>query len=132
MSSEWKRQASVWFQEHKLAVSLIGIIISCFMSYVGIISQWYSDSSLAPVLIIEFLGDYDVWVLIFGLIALSFSGYYFWLTRHYMNRFEEIISTSSKKEFQRSWTEIEQIARYQLPKAYRKRLSEVRKKFGLR
>ena len=49
-----------------------------------------------------------------------------------MNRFEEIISTSSKKEFQRSWTEIEQIARYQLPKAYRKRLSEVRKKFGLR
>ena len=102
------------------------------MSYVGIISQWYSDSSLAPVSIIEFLGDYDVWVLIFGLIVFSFSGYYFWLTRHYMNRFEEIISTSSKKEFQRSWTEIEQIARYQLPKAYRKRLSEVRKKFGLR
>ena len=45
MSSEWKRQASVWFQEHKLAVSLIGIIISCFMSYVGIISQWYSAGS---------------------------------------------------------------------------------------
>ena len=49
-----------------------------------------------------------------------------------MSRFEEIISTNSKKEFQRNWTEIEQIARYQLPKEYKKRVSEAREKFGLR
>ena len=49
-----------------------------------------------------------------------------------MSRFEEIISTNSKKEFQQNWTEIEQIARYQLPKEYKKRVSEARKKFGLR
>ena len=49
-----------------------------------------------------------------------------------MERFEEIVSTNSKKEFQRNWTEVEQIARYQLPKAYRKRVSEIREKFGLK
>jgi hypothetical protein len=49
-----------------------------------------------------------------------------------MERFEEIISTNSKREFQRNWTEIEQIARYQLPKEYRKRVAETREKFGLK
>ena len=49
-----------------------------------------------------------------------------------MDLFEEIVSTNSKKEFQKRWTEVEQIARYQLPKAYRKRVAEVREKFGLK
>ena len=49
-----------------------------------------------------------------------------------MDRFEEIISTSSKREFQKNWTEIEQIARYQLPKEYRKRVADARNKFGLK
>ena len=49
-----------------------------------------------------------------------------------MDRFEEIISTSSKREFQKNWTEIEQIARYQLPNEYKKRVGEVRRKFGLK
>jgi ribosome-binding protein aMBF1 (putative translation factor) len=49
-----------------------------------------------------------------------------------MYKFEEMISTSSKKEFQKNWTELEQLARYQLPKEYRKRVAEAREKFGLR
>jgi hypothetical protein len=78
------------------------------------------------------MGPYDIWILIFGLIIFAFSAYHLWLTRHYMNRFEEIVTTNSKKEFQRNWTEVEQMARYQLPKAYRKRVSEIREKFGLK
>jgi len=49
-----------------------------------------------------------------------------------MNQFEEIVSTNSKKEFQKRWTEVEQMARYQLPKIYRKRVAEIREKFGLK
>ena len=63
---------------------------------------WYSSSSLAPTLILDSIGDYDIFVFIFGLIIFGFSAYYPWLTRHYMDRFEEIISTSSKKEFQKN------------------------------
>ena len=132
MASEWRRDLDNFLQEHMLAVSSVFAIISGFMIYVGMMGEFYSSSSLSPDLILEAIGDYDVFVFIFGLIVFGFSAYYLWLTKHYMDRFEEIISTSSKKEFQKNWTEIEQIARYQLPKESRKRVAAARKKFGLK
>ena len=132
MASEWRKDLDKFLQEHMLAVSSVFAIISGFMIYVGMMGEFYSTSSLSPDLILEAIGDYDVFVFIFGLIIFGFSAYYLWLTKHYMDRFEEIISTSSKKEFQKNWTEIEQIARYQLPKEYRKRVAAARKKFGLK
>ena len=132
MANNWRKELDNFLQEHMLAVSSVFTTISVFMIYVGIMGQWYSSSSLSPDLILDTLGEYDIFVLLFGLIIFGFSAYYFWLTRHYMGRFEDIISTNSKKEFQRNWTEIEQMARYQLPKEYRKRVAEARKKFGLK
>ena len=132
MAGDLRKQFDAFLQEHMLAVSLVGTILSAFMVFLGTMGQWYSDSSFAPTTILDFLGDYDIWVLIFGLIIFSFSAYYLWLTKYYMDLFEEIVSTNSKREFQKRWTEVEQIARYQLPKAYRKRVAEVREKFGLK
>ena len=132
MVSEWRKNLDKFLQEHMLAVSLVFAIISGFMTYVGMMGEFYSTSSLSPDMILDVIGDYDIFVFIFGLIIFGFSTYYLWLTKHYMDRFEEIISTSSKREFQKNWTEIEQIARYQLPKEYRKRVAEARKKFGLK
>ena len=132
MAGDLRKQFDAFLQEHMLAVSLVGTILSAFMIFLGTMGQWYSDSSFAPTTIIDFIGAYDIWVLIFGLIIFSFSAYYLWLTKYYMDLFEEIVSTNSKKEFQKRWTEVEQIARYQLPKAYRKRVAEVREKFGLK
>ena len=132
MASEWRRELNGWLQEHMLATSAVIAIISGFMFFIGMIGQWYSDSSIAPTAILDFLGDWDIWVLIVGLIIFGFSVYYFWDTKNNMMRFEEMVSTSSKKEFQKNWTELEQLARYQLPKEYRKRVAEAREKFGLR
>jgi hypothetical protein len=132
MTSEWRRDLNVWLQEHMLATSVVISIMSGFMFFIGIVGQWYSDSSIAPTAILDFLGDWDIWVLIVGLIMFSFSLYYFWDIRNNMYKFEEMISTNSKKEFQKNWTELEQLARYQLPKEYRKRVTEAREKFGLR
>ena len=132
MASEWREDLDKFLQEHMLAVNSVFAIISGFMIYVGMMGEFYSTSSLSPDLILDAIGDYDVFVFIFGLIIFVFSAYYLWLTKHYMDRFEEIISTSSKREFQKNWTEIEQIARYQLPKEYRKRVADARKKFGLK
>jgi|TARA_B110000263_G_scaffold249685_1_gene268090 hypothetical protein len=132
MASEWRRELNGWLQEHMLATSAVIAIISGFMFFIGTIGQWYSDSSIAPTAILDFLGDWDIWVLIVGFIIFGFSVYYFWDTKNNMMRFEEMVSTSSKKEFQKNWTELEQLARYQLPKEYRKRVAEAREKFGLR
>ena len=132
MASEWRKQLNAWLQEHMLAVSLVGTIVSTFIFLIGILGQWYSKETWAPDAILDYIGDWAPWILVIGMISLGFSAYYFWLTKHYISRFEEIISTNSKKEFQRYWTEIEQMARYQLPKEYQKRVSEARVKFGLR
>jgi len=132
MASEWRKNLDTFLQEHMLAVSTVFTVISIFMIYIGIMGEWYSSSSLSPDLILDAIGDYDIFVFIFGLIMFGFATYYLWLTRHYMDRFEEIISTSSKREFQKNWTEIEQIARYQLPKEYRTRVAKARKNFGLK
>ena len=132
MASEWRKDLNNFLQEHMLAVSSVFAILSGFMIYVGMMGEWYPSSSLAPNMILDAIGDYDIFVFLFGLIIFGFSAYYLWLTRHYMDRFEEIISTSSKREFQKNWTEIEQIARYQLPKEYRKRVADARNKFGLK
>ena len=132
MASEWRRQLNSWLQEHMLAVTSVGTIISTFMFLIGVLGQWYSNESWSPDAILNVVGDWAIYVVILGIISLGFSSYYLWLTLHYMSRFEEIISTNSKKEFQKNWTEIEQIARYQLPKEYKKRVSEAREKFGLR
>ena len=114
-----------------LAVSSVFTIISGFMIYVGMMGEWYSSSSLAPTLILDSIGDYDIFVY-FWFDHIWFFYILPLVNTYYMDRFEEIISTSSKREFQKNWTEIEQIARYQLPKEYRKRVAEARKKFGLR
>ena len=132
MTSEWRRDLNVWLQEHMLATSVVISIMSGFMFFIGMVGQWYSASSIAPTAILDFIGDWDIWVLIVGLIIFCFSLYYFWDTRNNMYKFEEMISTSSKKEFQKNWTELEQLARYQLPKEYRKKVAEAREKFGLR
>ena len=104
MASEWRRQLNSWLQEHMLAVTSVGTIISTFMFLIGVLGQWYSNESWSPDAILNVVGDWAIYVLILGIIALGFSSYYLWLTRHYMSRFEEIISTNSKKEFHRNWT----------------------------
>ena len=67
MAGDLRKQFDAFLQEHMLAVSLVGTILSAFMIFLGTMGQWYSDSSLAPTTILDFLGDYDIWVLIFGL-----------------------------------------------------------------
>ena len=73
MTSEWRRQLNVWLQEHMLAVSSVGTIISTFMFLIGVLGQWYSNESWAPGVILSFVGEWAIYVLILGIIALGFS-----------------------------------------------------------
>ena len=81
MVSEWRKNLDKFLQEHMLAVSLVFAIISGFMTYVGMMGEFYSTSSLSPDMILDVIGDYDIFVFIFGLIIFGFSAYYLWLTK---------------------------------------------------
>ena len=100
MASEWRKDLDKFLQEHMLAVSSVFAIISGFMIYVGMMGYFYSTSSLSPGLILDAIGDYDIFVFIFGLIIFGFSAYYLWLTKHYMDRFESFLQIL-KKNFKR-------------------------------
>ena len=76
MASEWRRQMNAWLQEHMLAVSSVGSIFSTFMLLIGILGRWYSDESWAPSTILNFIGDWAIWVLIMGILLLALSSYY--------------------------------------------------------
>lgn len=129
---QWRRDFADWRRENMLALATVGTILSGAMVLVGAIGTWYRDASWAPTAILETLGDYDIWVLVLGLALLGISSYQLWLVRWYMNRFEELVATESKAHFQRDWTELQQMSRYQLPSSYWKRALEAGRRFGLK
>ena len=71
MASEWRKDLDKFLQEHMLAVSSVFAIISGFMIYVGTMGEWHSNSSLAPDMILDSIGDYDIFVFIFGSVSYT-------------------------------------------------------------
>ena len=129
---EWRRDFADWRHENMLALATVGTILCGVLVFIGAVGTWYRDASWAPTAILEALGEYDIWMLVIGLMLLTVSSYQLWLVRWYMSRFEELIAVSSKAHFQRDWTELQQMSRYQLPRAYWKRALEAGRPFGLK
>jgi len=129
---DWKKALGAWLQENLLAVSSLGSFFAIALALLGIMGIFYDQESWAPKTLLDLIGDYDIWVLFAGVVLGAIAGYYLWLTRHHMARFEELINTKSKAQFQRHWMELEQIARYHLTEEYRRRVARLRQKFGLK
>ncbi len=127
-----RRDFADWRRENMLALATVGTILSGALVLVGSVGTWYYDASWAPTAILEWLGEYDIWTLVIGLMLLAVSSYQLWLVRWYLARFEELIAVSSKAYFQRDWTELQQMSRYQLPRRYWKRALEAGHRFGLK
>jgi hypothetical protein len=129
---QWRKDFAEWRRENMLALATVGTILSGALALVGAIGTWYRTESWAPSAILEALGEYDIWALVFGIVLLAVSSYQLWLVRWYMARFEELIAVNSKANFQREWTELQQMSRYQLPSRYWKRALEAGRRFGLK
>ena len=129
---QWRHDFAEWRRENMLALATVGTILSGALVLVGSVGTWYYDARWAPTAILEALGEYDIWTLVFGLIIFTVSSYQLWLVRWYMARFEELIAVNSKANFQREWTELQQMSRYQLPSRYWKRALEAGRRFGLK
>ncbi len=128
----WKKALGAWLQENLLAVSSLGSFFAAVLALLGIMGLFFRQETWAPTALLDFIGDYDIWALFTGAVLGATAGYYLWLTRRHMARFEELINTKSKAQFQRHWMELEQIARYHLPESYQRRVAKARQKFGLK
>ena len=129
---QWRQDFAVWRRENMLALATVGTFLSGVLAFIGTVGTWYRTESWAPTAILEWLGEYDIWTLVIGLMLLAVSSYQLWLVRWYMARFEELIAVSSKANFQRDWTELQQMSRYQLPRRYWTRALEAGPRFGLK
>ena len=65
---QWRHDFAEWRRENMLALATVGTILSGALVLVGSVGTWYYDASWAPSAILEALGEYDIWTLVFGLI----------------------------------------------------------------
>ena len=127
-----KEEFLKWLQENMQNVCTLGFILSTALFYLGIVGEFYPDETWNPTTITEMFGNYIIWILVIGIISTATFGFYLYGIISDIREFEKLYDTPSKSEFQRNWTRLEQLARYKLPKEYRDRMAEARKKFGLK
>ena len=129
---KYKEDFLKWLQENMQNACTVGFVLSIAFFYLGVKGQFYPDETWTPKAITEIFGDYIIWILVMGVISTAAFGFYLYGIISDIREFEKLYDTPSKSEFQRNWTRLEQLARYKLPKEYRYRMAEARKKFGLK
>nr|AIE97118.1 hypothetical protein [uncultured marine group II/III euryarchaeote AD1000_91_C10] len=129
---KYKEEFHKWLQENMQNACTVGFILSIAFFYLGVTGQFYPDETWTPKAITEIFGDYIIWILVIGVISTAAFGFYLYGIISDIREFEKLYDIPSKSEFQRNWTRLEQLARYKLPKEYRDRMAEARKKFGLK
>ena len=128
----YRERFLAWLQENMLIVYSLGFIFSMALFYLGLTGYYYEGDTWTPIGITGIFGKYIIWVLVMGLISTVAFGFYLYGIINDIREFEKLYDTQSKSVFQRNWTRLEQLARYKLPKGYRARMLEARKKFGLK
>jgi hypothetical protein len=78
------------------------------------------------------IGEYKVWELFLGFLAVLAGGFYFVDTIRKEREFERLISTTSKELFVKNMKRIETLTYEHLPSAYEKRFLEKRREFHIR
>lgn len=78
------------------------------------------------------LGNYVFWVAILGFFALLIGGWYFVDTIRKDREFGRLLDTTSKEVFVKNLKRMEELAYYELPSAYTKRLEEKKQEFRVR
>ena len=70
---DWRRDCADWRRENMLALATVGAILSGVRAFIGAVGTWYRTESWAPIVILEWLGEYDIWTLVIGLMLLAVS-----------------------------------------------------------
>ncbi len=79
----------------------------------------------------QWAGTWNYWFLGLGIIFLFVGGWYLFDTLRKRSKFEEYMSTESKREFVSNLREIEEIA-YKLGEKYEKILEEKKRKWKIK
>lgn len=78
------------------------------------------------------VGQWVVWELFLGFLALLAGGFYFVDTIRKEREFERLVSTTSKELFVKNMKRIEELTYYHLPSAYERRFLEKKRELRIR
>jgi len=78
------------------------------------------------------IGEYIFWVGVLGFFALVVGGWYFFDTIRKDREFNRLLATTSKEMFVKNLKRVEQLAYYDLPSAYEKRLDQKKREFRIK
>ncbi len=77
-------------------------------------------------------GEYVVWEVFLGILALLAGGFYFADTIRKEREFDRLISTTSKEVFVKNMRRIEELTYDHLPSAYERRFLEKKREFHIK
>jgi len=78
------------------------------------------------------IGEYVVWEVFLGILALLAGGFYFADTIRKEREFDRLISTTSKEVFVKNMRRIEELTYDHLPSAYERRFLEKKREFHIK
>jgi len=109
-----------------LGLGILGMILALtYYYFLGQVPDWLRSMSAA-------LGNYNFWVGTLGFFALLIGGWYFVDTIRKDREFNRLLATTSKELFVKNLKRIEELAYYELPSAYEKRVNEKKEQFRIR
>lgn len=120
-------------RELRYELSTLVFGLGVLSMFVAVTNQFFAGSSPEWLRSIHLgLGNYVFWVGILGFFALLVGGYYFIDTIRKEREFERLVSTTSKEVFLKNLKRIEELAYYNLPSSYEKRMSEKKAEFRIK
>ena len=120
----------IW-REHFYFLMLVTLIVGIFLFVIGIFGlvQDYAPPGIDTL--IDRIGYWYFWCLIFGFFAVVGGGFYYIDGRKKIKQFEELLESNSKAKFIRSCAEIEKTL-WHLPSSYSVRYQEKCKEYKIK
>jgi len=111
---------------------VIGMMVGCVLAFYGLLTYAFPDHDLTPGFLSDTLGAWSIWLLVFGALLAIFSIYFLSQVMEKMNRFMELIDTTSKRKFNENLEKLDSLAYYYLPERFSRRLQKQKDRFGIK
>lgn len=119
-------------KERTYEISAVGLVIGIILAFYGILATALPDHEITPAGMEDKLGNWSVYLFIFGFLLAALSGYFLYQVLGRMRKFEAHFETVSKKKFRDNLETLDSLTYYHLPSRYRRRLMKQKEKFGIK
>ncbi len=119
-------------KEYSYPTTVIGALIGSVVAFYGMLATALPDKEFTPEILRDTIGNWTVYLFIIGLVVALFSAYFLNQVLDRMNRFMELMDTTSKKKFRENLEKLDSLSYYYLPERFSRRLQKKKDEFGIK